>query len=481
VPPFRRLAVPTLGAVAGLAVAAPQAGAAIEVSTKPSLRPAFDRGVSDYVARCRERHPLRVFVHASGGDRVVVAGGTRRGGTFEQDVSRASDHAFAIRVRSAGRTQAYHVRCLPLDFPSWRFKATGRAQAQWYVLAPTGAAAHGYAAIFDTDGVPVWWWHSSSYGPWDAKLLPDGTLAWARYFGDHFGMRGRANAYDVLRLDGTPVREVRTAGSPTDTHDLQELPNGHYLAITYRPRTHVDLSGDPRGGPADATVYDGVIQELTPRGKVVWHWSSKDHIPASWTTGNRTSGWWVSQPPGDTDGLIVSARHLDSILRIDRRTGGVDWKLGGRFVAGKSLTVLGAPPGFLGERLFGGQHDARLWKDGSLTVHDNGSWQSRPPVVDRFEVDAAARTARLVERVTNPEVGSSTAIGGARKLSGGNWVVAWGNSPLATEQTETGAVVRRFDFGDRFSYRVVPIEPGRIGAGALRRGMDRLARRGGGA
>jgi hypothetical protein len=484
-----------LGTAAGLAAAAAAAGAAVEVSTKPALRPAFDRSVTDYVARCEVGEDLRVFVHASAGDRVSVGGRKRRGGTFEERVSRAPDRAFTIRLRRGHGTGAYHVRCLPPDFPEWTFQESGRAQAQWYVLAPTGGLAESYAAIFDTHGVPVWWWRSSSpWVPWDAKLLPDGTLAWAHFFGDHFGVRGQRSAYDVRRLDGKLLRRVRTVGGSTDTHDLQELPNGDYLAITYRPRRHVDLSHDPRGGPSDVTVYDGEIQELTPRGRVVWRWNSKDHVPTSWTTGTSARGWWFHNTPDhqpgyenvrdlvhlnsvepDGDGLIVSARHLDSVLRIDRATGDVDWKLGGRQVPGKSLAVTGAPGGYRGEALFGGQHDARLWKDGSLTVHDNGSWRYRPPVADRFEIDPVLRTARLVERITDPEVTSSTAIGGARKLPGGDWVVAWGNSPYVTEQTETGKVVRRFAFAaGRQSYRVAPIEPGRVSAADLRHGMNHM-------
>jgi hypothetical protein len=438
-----------------------------------------------------------VHVHASDGARVAVAGGKLRGGAFDRRVSRATGESFTIKLRSGDRTTSHHVRCLPPDFPEWSFAASGRAQAQWYVLTPGSAATGGYVAIFDTDGVPVWWWHSSSYGPWDAKPLRDGTLAWARFFGDHFGIRGRRNAYEVRRPDGTLVRRVRTDAGSTDTHDLAQLPNGDFLAIRYRPRRHVDLSHDPRGGPKDVTVFDGEIQELTPRGKVVWRWNSKDHIPPSWTTGTSTRGWWFHNSPDnqpglehtrdlvhinsvepDGDGLIVSARHLDSILRIDRATGSVDWKLGGKQAPGKSLAVTGAPPGFTGDALFGGQHDARLWRDGSLTVHDNGSWRFRPPVVDRFEIDPALRTARLVERVANPDVDSSTAVGSARKLSRGDWVVAWGNSPLVTEQTPGGEVVRRLALADgTMTYRAVPIEPGRLRAATLRHGMDRMARR----
>jgi hypothetical protein len=478
-------------AAAGL-VAAP-AHAAVSVTAAPPLHPAFDRSVSDYVARCPSGRPERVFVNATGGDRASVAGGKDEAGSFERRVARRPDRAFTIRVEAGGTTTTHHVRCLPPDFPGWTFEANGHAQAQWYLIAPTGAHAFGYMAFFDSHGVPVWWRrHDRPWAPWDAKLLPDGTVAYARFFNDHFGIRGRRNAYEVRQLDGSLVRRVRTPGSSTDTHDLQQLPNGDYLAVTYVRRRGANLSR--RGGPKRAVVYDCEIQELTPGGRVVWRWSSRHHVPISWTTGDSRAGWWaengsrdangrrdsydlvhVNSVEPDGDGLIVSARHADTVFRIDRRTGLIEWKLGGTHARGKSLKVLGTPKGYGGEALFSGQHDARLWRDGSLTVYDNGTDRHRPPAADRFVIDAKARTATLVERVVNPEIHESGAVGSARKLDGGNWVVDWGGNPVLTEQTPGGAVVRRFLFGDwRWSYRAVPIERGRLSAASLRRAMTAM-------
>jgi hypothetical protein len=484
----------TAVALAAAAVAAPPAGAAVQITTKPALRPAFSRSVSDYVARCQPGKPLRVSVKAARHDRVAVAGTGARGGDFERSVERGPDRAFTIGVRTGGETTQHHVRCLPQDFPEWSFEQHGKAQAQWYVIAANGSRRTGYMAIFDADGVPVWWRYSSAFEPWDGKLLADGTFAWMRY--DRLDYRSRDQFADVFRLDGTPIRHVRAVGGPTDAHDVELMPNGDYLALTYPRRCCLDLSH--YGLPKHAPVFDGEIQELAPSGKVVWHWSSRNHIPLSWTTGDarKRVGWWwelkvytpdhprkgrsydlvhLNSVEPDGDGLIVSSRHTDSVFRIDRATGKIDWKLGGTYVPGKSLKVLGDAP----EPLFGGQHDARLWKDGTLTVHDNGSWHGRPPAAERFRIDTKRRTATLLEHITNPDVDYSIAVGSARKLTAGDWVVDWGNSPLVTEQDESGAVVRRFLFqGDHYSYRTFPIEPGRVSADGMRAAMDRLVANG---
>jgi Arylsulfotransferase (ASST) len=417
------------------------------------------------------------------------------GGRFEAAVTRRPNAAFTIRARSGGRTATYHVRCLPRTFPSWTIERHGTPQAQWYVTAPVKPPAGGYVAIFDRNGAPVWWRHvaSSSFMPWDAKLLTGRVLAWGENFGNHFGVRSDG-AYEERTLDGKLARRVRTNASPTDVHDIQRMRNGHLLTITYRRRDDVDLSA--RGGRRHASVFDGEVQELTPAGRLVWRWNSRGHVSPSETEPT----WWYNEqgetpPPGERgydllhvnsvepdprlrgaggDGVIVSARHLNAVFRIERTSGRVDWKLGGSYVPGASLAVVGVPPG---DSVFSGQHDARLAGDGTLTVFDNRSRTSDAPAAVRFRIDLATRTATRIERVTNPDVPRSSFGGSARKLPHGNWVVAWGGTRLVTEQTPSGETVLALRFGRKhFTYRVDALPPGRLSAADLRRGMDRIAR-----
>jgi Arylsulfotransferase (ASST) len=472
-----------LTALAALVPAA--ADASVAITAKPGLRPQFSRQVSDYVSRCRPTKPLQLSVTAAGGDRVAIGAEPARAGTFSADLRRQAGQAFSIRIRSGGETTTHHVRCLPRDFPEWITDRSATPQAQWYVITPVGPHPHGYAAIFDAHGVPVWWWGSTKFAPWDAKLLPNGDVAWTRGYADPFGIRDR-EAYEERRLDGRLVRLVRTVGNPIDTHELTPMPNGHFLAITYRRRSGVDLTS--RGGPRDGRVWDAEIQELTPGGKLVWSWNSKKHIALS-ETGQR---WWDAQVEAeprrspeqrgidlvhmnslepDGDGLIFSARHLDAVYRIDRRTGAIDWKLGGSHRA-ESLTV---PGQLLGDLPFGGQHDARLYGDDTLTLFDNESRLDRPPRGLRMRIDTTTRTATLLDWVETSLVRESPFVGSARKLPGGNWVVCWGGHALVTEQTATGAPVLALRFqGSQHSYRAVPIMPGVLSARTLRTGMNRM-------
>jgi hypothetical protein len=471
------------------AVAATPAAAEVTVSAKPSLYPRFQRTVTDYVSRCVPGKPLALTIDATGGEKVAIGSGKAKDGRFTASLNRRPGGGVTLRVSSSSRPGTFHIRCVPTDFPRFGAKRSGTPQAQWYVVTPNGALHRGYLAVFDSRGVPVWWRYAGSYGPWDAKVMPGGTIAWTHYVGDPFGKVG-AYGYEEHRLDGSLVRRIRTVGTPTDTHELRRMPNGHNLVISYRLRsTTVDLSA--YGGPQDARVYDGVVQELDGAGNVVWDWDSSEHFDLSasqrWLPrlvhdqNNRPAAEryydlvHLNSVVPDSTGFVVSARHLDAVFHIDRTTKDVDWKLGGTDLPGKSLAVIGDP---YGEEPFGGQHDANLWTDGSLTVYDNETLRDRAPRVVRYDIKPPPLgTATYREGHTDARIKGSVFAGSARKLPGGNWVTYWGGSTLVTEQTDTGQPVLSLTFrDDRWGYRAAPVEAGEVAAKSLRSGMDKMSK-----
>ena len=171
------------------------------------------------------------------------------------------------------------------------------------------------------------------------------------------------------------------------------------------------------------------------------------------------------QPDGD--GLVISARHVDAVYRIDRATGDVTWKLGGT-KRPESLHVVGDAR----DKTFSGQHDARLLPDGTLTVYDNHT--PGAPRAVRFRIDAAARRAKLLEEVGEPSLVWSPAEGSARRLDGGDWVVSWGATPLVEELAGTNDPTWRLTLAKGQVYRIQPIPRGTLAATTLRRAMDRM-------
>ena len=128
-------------------------------------------------------------------------------------------------------------------------------------------------------------------------------------------------------------------------------------------------------------------------------------------------------------------------------------------------------------RRWGAQHDARRLPGGTVSIFDNGTALGRPPRAVRYRIDPSARTATLIEQVSDPsDAPDSLCCGSARKLSGGDWVISWGGLPLVEELTRSGQRVLALHFdGSFFSYRADALEPGRLSAESLRSAMDAQA------
>ena len=171
----------------------------------------------------------------------------------------------------------------------------------------------------------------------------------------------------------------------------------------------------------------------------------------------------------DGDGLVFSARHLDAVYRVDKATGAIDWKLGGTHTP-QSLAFVDDPIGG-----FGGQHDARIDADGTLTVHDNQLFKGPPPRAARYRIDPQAGTATLLSQVTDPQVQSSQCCGSARTMPDGHTLVSWGQKPRIAEYDASGTPVLTVDLGSDFSYRAAPVTGDAPTVEQLRAGMDAMA------
>jgi hypothetical protein len=443
------------------------AGAArLEITAAPGLYPDFDPQVPDYVTRCNNG-PVDVTVEAPADTTVAVDGDTPRSGSFTTTVPLQSGQEFEFVTDTDVGTSTYHVRCLPNGFPDWTFTEYGPAQQKWYITTNSG-----YVLIFDGNGVPVWW--RGVPGAVDAKLLADGTLAF-----------GATEKYEVRTLDGALLQTLETVGTDTDTHDLLLLPNGNYMLMSYKPRANpIDMTA--YGGPPDGIALDAELQEVEPDGDLVWSWNTKDHVGL----GETTPDWWtervlpnhvsdggydivhINSVDVDGDTMVISLRHTDGVYKIDRNSGDVVWKLGGTTTP-ESLSVIGDPAG---SEPFGGQHDARLRADGTLTAFDNGETHGRPPRAVRYEIDEDAGTATFLESVSGlPEVTEAICCGSARRSASGSWLVGWGRFPSQngiTEFAPDGTRTLRLYFPVNNSYRAIPVPAGKLSRAELRDGMN---------
>ena len=86
--------------------------------------------------------------------------------------------------------------------------------------------------------------------------------------------------------------------------------------------------------------------------------------------------------------LLLSSRHLDEIMKIDRQTGDIIWRWGGK---NNEFTFVDDTRGF------SHQHAVRRIPNGDVTLFDNGNFHS-PPFSRALEyrLDELGKTATLV-------------------------------------------------------------------------------------
>jgi hypothetical protein len=170
--------------------------------------------------------------------------------------------------------------------------------------------------------------------------------------------------------------------------------------------------------------------------------------------------------------LVFSGKDVNAVYAVRRSTGKVVWKLGGTHRS-ESLRVRSDP---FGRAPLAAQHDARVWPDGTLSVHDNGEFQhARVPRTVRYRIDTRRRTATLVEDVRDRRLGASYCCGSGTRLPGGRWLISWGANSLITEldaRHRPSFTIRLPD--ELFSYRVQGVAPGVVSRDALRAGMDAM-------
>ncbi|RFU41866.1 hypothetical protein DZF91_09430 [Actinomadura logoneensis] len=237
------------------------------------------------------------------------------------------------------------------------------------------------------------------------------------------------------------IATVKGSSSPADLHEFRLTSRGTALLTLY-PRATRDLTAV--GGPKDGTVFDGVVEEIDiATGRPLWRWSALDHVPVAQTDlpyAARPDGapydyFHINSVDEDAEGdLLVSGRFVSTIFKIDRRTGEIEWRLGGR----RSSFPLG-----IGVR-FSWQHDAQWAGKNTIKLFDNGClflWDGYESRVAWIKVDPERKTTRLVKQVTHPEHLSSIQEGNAQSLPNGNTAVSWGPAGRISEFSQGGGLL----------------------------------------
>jgi hypothetical protein len=343
--------------------------------------------------------------------------------------------------------QTSAVDSIPHDLPLPTITVL-KNTADGYIFAavPYWGQGASYLAAYNNEGRPVLYKKVSSACT-DFKMQENGQLTYFDF-----------DAKKFFALDSTlSVIDEFSAqhGFLTDEHDLKILGNGSALIIGYEYKLF-DLSGVVAGGSTHANVIVNVVQELDKYKRVVFEWRADEHYkftdvgPEVNLLDESFQFTHINSVDVDRDGnLIISSRHLDEITKINRNTGAIMWRLGGK----------NNEFAFINDSIrFSGQHSVRVLPNGNLLLFDNGV--SHVPAFSRaveYTLDTVRKTAELVWSYRNTPDIASDFWGNAQRLGNGNTFISWGHADVAaTEVDSSGNKVFEMMFPKNvFSYRIL--------------------------
>jgi hypothetical protein len=322
---------------------------------------------------------------------------------------------------------------LPASFPTWTVSYDDNTTDGFMMLSFIGPGfSWGYAIIIDRQG-QLWWY----YAPTDAPAIVDFQQQ----------SNGRRTIYKVLPIPqcdevdsfGTVVRSWYDPFAPygADAHDFVIMPNDDALMIG-RGHNVYDTTSVIDGGTTSQPFIDTVVDEVTPDGGSVFHWSSYGQVGPEETTPDidlrvpNADVQHVNALAVTNDGnVLISMRHTDTVYKIDRASGTIAWRLGGKK---SDFTFVNDP--FNG---FSHQHFARQLANGDVLLLDNGNLHS-PPVsrAAQYRLDEVKKTATLVWQVRSQPDQFTVCCGSAEREANGDTIVDWA-------ATSTGAVIDEYD------------------------------------
>ncbi|MBM4373033.1 MAG: aryl-sulfate sulfotransferase, partial [Deltaproteobacteria bacterium] len=286
----------------------------------------------------------------------------------------------------------------------------------------------GLIMAVDEEGEVIWY-HRDAENPIEAfTRTADGSLLYLAGFAGAIRADMMGNVLDQW----DPAAEWDLLGFH---HDILELPDGNLAAIGVELR---DVEQDHGEGAVTDHVMGDTIVEFTPGGELVRVWSTFDLVDNSFVKEDYHDPFWdqfidveggtkdwlhansLVYDPSD-DSFILSLRHVDWVIKVDRQTGERVWALG---EGGDFEKLSGA--------WFYHQHSLQFLEPGRMMLFDNGNrrpgyeWVELWSRALEFTWDEEAMTWTQSWEWAGDEPFFSQMVSDADRLPNGNVLVADG-------------------------------------------------------
>jgi Arylsulfotransferase (ASST) len=300
-----------------------------------------------------------------------------------------------------------------------------RAYRGYTLIAPLRRSS---VYLVDMQGAIVHEWRLRGPMAILAYLLPGGRLLTSHVTKEGPAIfEGKGGHLCEYNWDGNLLWEHTDHGQH---HDLRRLPNGNTLFLAWEEMP-ADRARRVQGGVAGTEnakggkIYSDFLREVTPDGKVAWEWHAHDLEIERYPISNDCWRWEFAHAnsccPLPDGRVLVSFRHLDTIMMIDR-TGKVVWEKR--------------------DPLWGHQHNAEVLPNGNILLYANGMINIVQPLHSRV-IELDPTTGETVWQYKAPQSWTffSPVISGAQRLPNGNTLICEGINGRAFEVTREGDTV----------------------------------------
>lgn len=307
---------------------------------------------------------------------------------------------------------------LPAGFPEITVTFRNNPSPGYIFIAPySNTTGSLFNIIMDNNGIPIYYKKSTS-GTADFKVQPSGDITYYDIPANrYYKMNSFYEITDTIKVSN---------GYYSDMHELRLLENGHYLLMGIDPQL-VNMDTVVPDGHPQAVVVGLVVQELDASKEVVFQWRSWDHFQitdaSDYVNLNDSLIDYVHgnaiEILSDTN-LLLSCRNMNEITNINRNTGEIIWRFGGKNNMFDMVNFTDT---------FCMQHSIRLMPDGAnLSIFDNGNCHTPEPYSSavEYQLDETAMSVKMVDQIRNEPDIFGEFMGHAQRLENGNTIIGWG-------------------------------------------------------
>lgn len=250
-------------------------------------------------------------------------------------------------------------------------------------------------------------------------------------------------------------------GYTSDTHEFLITPHNTALFLSTKS-VPVDLS--PYGGPQDGYIEDFAIQEVDLKtNELLFFWSALENVqptesyvaPPTEASGQKMWDPYHCNSVGLTETsehVILSMRHTWTIYCINKPTGMIEWRLGGKQ---SDFTIES-------EANFAWQHDVRALSNHIISMFDDNCCNPTQPVPPDapqargliLHLNFLCKSVLLCQAYYHDPDLIVSSQGNVQSLDNGNKFIGWGQKPFFSEYKAPGDVLYNAQIlGNNQSYR----------------------------